>query len=106
MAAAAAGGALPTRRAYTHAGRTIYEWEQGFEEVNVYVPLPPGTPRRALDAKIGVGHLRVGLVGNPPYLDAALCGPVVLEDSTWTLGACVRACVRAAWRARRGAVLA
>ena len=45
-------GSLPARRAFTHEGRTVYEWEQGYDEVSVYLALPAGVSRRDVVAKI------------------------------------------------------
>ncbi len=47
----------------------MYEWEQSLDEVNVYIAPPPGVTAAALDIKIEVSHLRIGLKGNPPFLD-------------------------------------
>jgi hypothetical protein len=65
----AAAGSLPKRLAFKHDGRTIYEWEQGYEEVNVFIAPPPGVTAKLVDCKISVGHVRLGVKGNPPYLD-------------------------------------
>lgn len=54
-----------------HSGRTIYEWEQTLEDVTLDVPLPPGATKKDLTVKITNGHLTVGLVGAPPYLDVS-----------------------------------
>jgi hypothetical protein len=53
-------------------GRTVYEWEQSLEEVNVYIAPPPGVTKHAFDIKIDVNHLRIGLKGNPPFLDVCV----------------------------------
>ena len=47
----------------------MYEWDQTLDEVNVYVPLPPGLPSKQLAVAITSLHLTIGIKGNPPYLD-------------------------------------
>ena len=66
-------------------GRTIYEWEQSLEEVNIYIEPPPGIPRSAYDIEIAHTHLRVGLKGSPPFIDEETWGPVKPAESFWTL---------------------
>ena len=62
-------GTIPQKRAFKHEGRTIYEWEQGYEEINVYIGPPPGLKAKDIDCKISVNHVKLGAKGNPPYLD-------------------------------------
>ncbi len=50
-------------------GRTVYEWEQSLEEVNVFIAPPPGVTAAAFDIKIDVNHIRIGIKGNPPFMD-------------------------------------
>ena len=66
--------------------RTVYEWEQSLEEVNMYIAPPPGITAHALDIKIDVTHLRIGIKGNPPFLDVR--GPC---DRAWRLAALLSA---------------
>ena len=66
-------------------GRVAYEWEQTLEDVTVYVAVPPGTRARDLDVAIGKSTLRVGIAGNPPYLEHALAETVRPDESVWTL---------------------
>ena len=54
---------------YQHNGQTVYEWEQSLEEVHCYISPPPGTKARALDIDISSRHLRVGIKGNPPFIN-------------------------------------
>lgn len=49
-------------------GRTVYEWDQTLDEVNIYIPAPPKISAKLLSVKIEVNHVTVGMVGNPPYL--------------------------------------
>lgn len=54
---------------HTCTGRTVYEWEQSLEEVNLYIETPPGVKADLVDCKITPRHLRLGIKGNPPFLD-------------------------------------
>jgi hypothetical protein len=62
------------RHKYQHDGRTIYEWDQTFSEVNIYVEVPLGIKAKDLACTISVKHISLGLKGNPPYLDHELVG--------------------------------
>ncbi len=75
MASAAADMCAPSERhQFTHQGRLIYEWDQAFSEVNVYVEVPPGTRAKELYCDIQAAGLKLGLhpLGapqpNPPYI--------------------------------------
>jgi hypothetical protein len=50
-------------------GRTIYEWDQSVDEVNMYIAPPKGLRAKDFTVKIDVSHIEVGLKGNPPYLN-------------------------------------
>lgn len=50
-------------------GRTVYEWEQSLEEVNLYIETPTGLRADNIDCKITPKHLRLGIKGNPPFID-------------------------------------
>ncbi|KAH9253703.1 hypothetical protein BASA81_008321 [Batrachochytrium salamandrivorans] len=76
---------LPTRIKFSHEGRVVYEWEQTIDEVRIYISPPPGVLAKHLSVDIASNHLRVGLKGNPPFLDHDLASVVVVDDSTWTL---------------------
>ena len=56
-------------RPWPRAGRTIYEWEQSLEEVNLYIETPPGLRAESIDCKITPKHIRLGVKGNPPFID-------------------------------------
>lgn len=58
-----------TSRSWPRAGRTIYEWEQSLEEVNLYIETPPGLRAESIDCKITPKHIRLGVKGNPPFID-------------------------------------
>lgn len=80
-----AKGTEKGRFKFEHEGRTIYEWDQNLEEVNLYLLSPPGVPRQVIDIVIGHKNLRIGIKGNPPFIDEATGGPVKPNESTWTL---------------------
>ncbi len=73
------------RYKYEYQGRTIYEWEQSLEEVNIYINPPPGVPRHLFDIEISHTHVRVGIKGAPPFIDEDTGGPVKVAESMWTL---------------------
>jgi hypothetical protein len=50
----------------------VYEWDQTFSEVNLYVAVPPGVGAKQLEVQITVSHLHFGIKGTPPYLDVSL----------------------------------
>jgi hypothetical protein len=94
-----------------NAGRRVYTWSQELEEVHVYVEPPPGVTSKLVDCEIGVKHLRLGIKGNPPFLNVSplpesahssdvclqedFAGMVVADESFWTLGETVLRCVQA-----------
>ncbi|GAB4813227.1 hypothetical protein N2152v2_000273 [Parachlorella kessleri] len=76
----------PTERhAFKHNNQTVYEWDQAFSEVNIYIQVPQGVRAKQLDVGITSTHLAVGIRGNPPYLDKDLGGAVKVSESVWTL---------------------
>ena len=94
-----AKGAVKTRQQFKYQDRVIYEWEQNIDEVFVYIQPPefvlpknkaiikaqlqPGQQMPEMDIKITSTHLKVGLKGNPPFLDEELGGKVNAEESLW-----------------------
>lgn len=54
---------------HTRTGRTVYEWEQSLEEVNLYIEAPPGVTADRIECKITPRHICLGLKGNPPFID-------------------------------------
>lgn len=52
-------------------GRTIYEWEQSLDEVNLYIQPPPGLQASQVECTITPKHLRLGVKGNPPFIDVS-----------------------------------
>lgn len=78
-------GTVGKRRKYLHGDRTIYEWEQGLDEVNLFFAPPPGLPASEIECVIQPHHLRLGIKGNPSFIDEDLGGPVIVKESFWTL---------------------
>ncbi|RAL46969.1 hypothetical protein DM860_016603 [Cuscuta australis] len=62
-----------------------YCWTQTLQEVNVTVPVPPGTKSRFIICEIKKNHLKVGVKGQPPVIDAELYKPVKVDDCFWSL---------------------
>ena len=60
------------RHVVTHDGRAVYEWDQTLEEVNAYVPAPPGVRACHVECAFSSVSLRLGLAGNPPYMQVSL----------------------------------
>ncbi len=60
-----------TRHKFTHQGRVIYEWDQTFSDVNIYVEVPPGVRGKQLFCTIDSAHVKFGITPNPPYLDVS-----------------------------------
>lgn len=54
---------------FNFEGRTIYEWEQSLEEVNIYIKPPSGVTRQMIQCTISPHHLQVLLI----YLESILC---------------------------------
>ncbi|GIL58106.1 hypothetical protein Vafri_12958 [Volvox africanus] len=74
-----------TRHQYKHNGQVVYEWDQTFSEVNIYVNVPPGVSGKHLYVDITTQHLRFGMKANPPYIDSDLAAAVKVSESFWTL---------------------
>lgn len=77
-------GSEKGRYEFRHDGKLIYEWEQTLDEVNIYVKPPPVTSDM-IECKFKPSRVTVGLRGNPPFIDEATYGPIVVEESYWTL---------------------
>lgn len=76
------------RYVFSHEGRTIYEWEQSLEEVNIYITPPSQVPTKLIEVGISHRHLTVGLRGadtGGPFIDEDTWGGVKVEESMWTL---------------------
>lgn len=62
-----------------------YSWGQSLQEVNVNIPVPPGTKSRFIVCDISRNRLKVGLKGQPPIIDGELYRPVKVDDCFWSL---------------------
>ncbi|KAK6155586.1 hypothetical protein DH2020_009834 [Rehmannia glutinosa] len=62
-----------------------YSWGQSLQEVNISVPVPPGTKSRLITCDIKKNHLKVGLKGQPPVIEGELFQPVKVDDCFWSL---------------------
>lgn len=81
-----AKGSEKGRYKFEYEGRTIYEWEQSLEEVNIYIEPPAGLPRHMIVIDITHKHLKVGIKGHDQaFLDEDTGGPVKSEESMWTM---------------------
>mmetsp|Transcript_10917 Transcript_10917/g.32472 ORF Transcript_10917/g.32472 Transcript_10917/m.32472 type:complete len:160 (-) Transcript_10917:78-557(-) len=74
-----------TRHQFKHNGQTVYEWDQTFSEVNIYVEVPPGISSKALFCDITTSRVSLGIKGNPPYLAHDLSASCKKDESFWTL---------------------
>ncbi|KAL8049468.1 hypothetical protein ABFX02_06G022400 [Erythranthe guttata] len=62
-----------------------YSWGQSLQEVNISVPVPPGTKSRFIVCEIKKNHIKVGLKGQPPVLDGELFNTVKVDGCFWSL---------------------
>lgn len=77
------------RIAFEYEGRTVYEWDQSLDEVNIYIMPPDGVTAAILAISIQPTHLKVGLRGAPPFIDEELGGVIVPGQLTVTAN-CLR----------------
>ena len=73
------------RLTYEHNGRKIYEWDQSLQDINMYIEAPPGVRAKHLEIKFTATQLKVGLKGNPPFIDEPFTHNINSSESTWTL---------------------
>ncbi|KAK4480495.1 hypothetical protein RD792_013570 [Penstemon davidsonii] len=57
-----------------------YTWGQSLQEVNITVPVPPGTKSRFIVCEIKKNHIKVGLKGQPPILEFQFFSLLYLES--------------------------
>ncbi|XP_073131528.1 protein BOBBER 1-like [Henckelia pumila] len=62
-----------------------YTWGQSLQEVNISVPVPPGTKSRFITCEIKKKYLKVGLKGQPPVVEGELFQSVKVDDCFWSL---------------------
>ncbi|KAM3142234.1 NudC domain-containing protein 2 [Paramecium bursaria] len=81
--------------------RLIYEWEQTLDDINIYIQPPkeclkryedqvrkllkPGEQLPKIDVTISSDRLKVGIKGNPPFLDNLLTKLCDSDDSYWLI---------------------
>jgi hypothetical protein len=81
-------GTQKGRTPFYYKDNLVYEWEQTLEEVYVYIKAPeclqekykseirknlqPGQQMPKLQVQFDTTHLKVGLIGFPPYLDVSI----------------------------------
>ena len=65
--------------------RLIYEWDQTFDEVRIYISVPPFTRASHLYILILPKLVTIGIKGNPPYLSHNLSHLILEDQSLWTL---------------------
>ncbi len=70
---------------FEYNGETIYEWEQSLEECNIYLKPPPHITHKMLDVQILVNSLKIGIKGEKPFLDEPTGGPIIQDESFWTI---------------------
>ncbi|GMH61263.1 hypothetical protein TrLO_g243 [Triparma laevis f. longispina] len=76
-------GSEPGLYKFTHEGRTVYEWKQNLETLEIYIPSPPVPPSQ-ITVTITVSHLTVGIKDySQAYIDEPTYGKVDLGDSCW-----------------------
>lgn len=92
---------LAGRQAFKYQGETIYEWEQNLEDVLIYIKAPPvilpknkeivkqnlreGEQMPKLEIVFASDSLKIGLKGNPPYLNEKLVSKVRNSECLWEL---------------------
>ncbi|KAH8548902.1 HSP20-like chaperone [Umbelopsis sp. PMI_123] len=62
-----------------------YQWKQTLQDIDVTIPVPPGTRGKNLDIVIKKKQIKVGVKGQSPILEGELCKDIKVEDSTWTI---------------------
>ncbi|KAI5803748.1 nuclear movement protein nudC [Geopyxis carbonaria] len=62
-----------------------YVWKQTISDVDVSVPVPPGSRARDLAVVLTGSKIAVGLKGQEPIMAGDLPKPIRLDESTWSL---------------------
>eukprot|EP00026_Physarum_polycephalum_P017453 Phypoly_transcript_18681.p1 GENE.Phypoly_transcript_18681~~Phypoly_transcript_18681.p1 ORF type:complete len:156 (+),score=28.67 Phypoly_transcript_18681:53-520(+) len=73
------------RKKFEHNGRTIYEWDQTLEEVNIYIKPPEGVTAKMISCEITPQKLTIGLKGNPPFINEDFYAVIKKKESFWTV---------------------
>ncbi|KAL4494138.1 hypothetical protein ABPG72_016094 [Tetrahymena utriculariae] len=90
-----------SRQKFMHNGQTVYQWDQTIDDVNIYIQPPkfvlkkyenevrkqlqPGQPMPKLEIIIEPRHLKIGIKGNPPFINENLTSICDTDDSTWCI---------------------
>ncbi|KAJ6257521.1 hypothetical protein Dda_7306 [Drechslerella dactyloides] len=62
-----------------------YKWTQTIGEVDITIPVPPGTRGRDLVVDIKLTSVKVALKGQEAIMEGTLYKSIALDDSTWSL---------------------
>jgi len=62
-----------------------YSWTQVLQELEVRIPVPPGTRGKDIDMVITADHMRLGIKGKAPIIDDEFEKPVKPAEKYWTL---------------------
>jgi len=62
-----------------------YTWTQQLANLEVFVPIKPGTRSKQIICDISVGKLKIGIKGEPLMVDGPMHGKVKPDDCMWTL---------------------
>jgi hypothetical protein len=62
-----------------------YTWTQTLKEVTVSYAVPEGTRGRSVAVEFTPNTLKAGLVGQEPFTEGKLHGPIHVDNSTWSL---------------------
>ncbi|CAD7950069.1 unnamed protein product [Amoebophrya sp. A120] len=73
------------RQDFNYNGRKIYSWDQTIDEINVYIDPPPGVTKHDLDISIAPRHVKIGLCGNPPFIQEDLYSVCDTGCSFWMI---------------------
>ncbi|KAL4465993.1 hypothetical protein ABPG74_004230 [Tetrahymena malaccensis] len=90
-----------SRQKFIHNGQTVYEWDQTIDDVNIYIQPPkfvlkkyesevrkqlqPGQQMPKLEIAIEPRHLKIGIKGNPPFINENLTSLCDTDESTWCI---------------------
>lgn len=62
-----------------------YQWSQTLREVEITVPVPPGTRGKDVSVTILKRKLSVGLKNQPVMFEGPLVKDIHVDESTWTI---------------------
>lgn len=63
-----------------------YSWTQSLQEVNIVIPVPAGTKSKDVVYEVKMGHLKVGLKGQPaPIIDGDLFHKINPGECFWSI---------------------